>query len=282
MTGMLGELSVAVIGAGNLGAALLSGLSALGDAAPARLLAADADAAKIEAIVSRHPSVEGVSNLAAAEADVIVLAVKPHVVQPVLEEIAPTVGPEQLLISLAAAVPLVVLEEAFEEPQPIIRVMPNIAMTVHAAASGLCRNEEATAEHLELAREIFGAVGETVVVDEGQMHAVTGLSGSGPAYVFTLIEALAAGGVKKGLPQAASRLLAAQTFLGAAKLVLESGISPADLRDQVTTPGGTTIAGLHELERGGVRSALMDAVEAASDRSMELAEMLYGDDGHRH
>ncbi len=277
---MLEQRTVAVIGAGNLGSALVDGLVAAPNA-PKRLLAADASADRLRAIAARHSSVETTeSNLEAANFDIVVIAVKPHIVAPVLEEIAHALTSEQLLISLAAAVPTAAIEQSLQAPQPIVRVMPNIAMTVHATAAGLCGNAEATAEHLELAQAIFGAVGETVVVGEGQMHAVTGLSGSGPAYVFTLIEALAAGGVKMGLSVADSRRLAAQTFLGAAKLVLESGNSPADLRDQVTTPGGTTIAGLHELERGGVRSALMDAVEAATDRSIELTELLYGDGEH--
>ena len=280
---MLRELSVSVIGAGNLGAALLSGLAALGELGPARLLAADASEEQLDRLIAERPPIEPVSNLAAATADVIVLAVKPHIIESVVQEIAATLTPDQLLISLAAAVPIAVIEEALEAPQPIVRVMPNIAMTVHAAASGLCGNAEADDRHLAIAQAIFDAVGETVVVSEGQMHAVTGLSGSGPAYVFTLIEALAAGGVKMGLSAAQSRLLTAQTFLGAARLVLETGVSPADLRDQVTTPGGTTIAGLHELERGRIRSTLMDAVEAASERSIEMTELLYGDDdGHQH
>lgn len=278
---MLQQCSVGVIGAGNLGSALLGGLIGAGEGAPKRLLAADASADSLAAIAKRHPGVETThSNTEAAAADIVVIAVKPHIVSPVLEEIADSLQPSQLLISLAAAVPIAAIEASLNGPQAIIRVMPNIAMTVHATAAGLCANAEATAEHMEIARAIFGAVGETVVVGEGQMHAVTGLSGSGPAYVFTLIESLAAGGVKMGLQAKDARLLAAQTFLGAAKLVLASGISPADLRDQVTTPGGTTIAGLHELERGGVRSALMDAVEAATDRSIELTELLYGDDEH--
>jgi len=278
---MLQQRTVAVIGAGNLGSALIDGLVAAAGGAPKRLLAADASADRLAAISARHPQVETTqSNLEAASFDIIVIAVKPHIVTPVLEEIADALHSEQLLISLAAAVPIPAIEESLHGPQPIVRVMPNIAMTVHAAAAGLCGNQEATAEHLELAQAIFGAVGETVVVGEGQMHAVTGLSGSGSAYVLTLIDALTAGGVKMGLTVADSRRLAAQTFLGAAKLVLESGLSPADLRDQVTTPGGTTIAGLHELERGGVRSALMDAVEAATERSIELTEILYGDGEH--
>lgn len=278
---MLQQVNVAVIGVGNLGSALIEGLVKAGPAGPRRIVAADASAERLAALASSLPEIETTqSNIEAAAADIVVLAVKPHIVSPVLAEIAEALQPKQLLISLAAAVPIVAIEEGLQGPQPIVRVMPNIAMTVHATAAGLCGNAEATAEHLELAQAIFGAVGEAVTVTEGQMHAITGLSGSGPAYVFTLIESLAAGGVKMGLTAADSRKLAAQTFLGAAKMVLESGASPADLRDQVTTPGGTTIAGLHELERGGVRSALMDAVEAAAERSIELTEILYGDGGH--
>ncbi len=275
---MLEQRSIAVIGAGNLGSALLFGLAQMGQTSPHRLIAADSSAERLAAISARHSKILTTSSNTGSieKADIVVLAVKPNVVAPVVEEIAGALRPNQLLISMAAAVPIAAIEESLDSPQPIVRVMPNIAMTVHAAASALCGNAQATGEHMALALAIFGAVGETVVVGEAQMHAVTGLSGSGPAYVFTLIEAMAAGGVKMGLTVEAARKLAAQTFLGAARLALESGVSPADLRDQVTTPGGTTVAGLHELERGGVRSAMMDAVEAATERSIELTELLYG------
>ena len=270
------DRTIAVIGAGNLGAALASGLLREGAAPAAGLIATDVSEQRLADLAARLPGVRtSQDNRAAVSAsDVVILAVKPHLVAHVLLEIADLLRPDQLLISFAAAVSIRAIEARLDRPQPIVRAMPNIAMTVHAAATGLCANAHATSAHRNLAQSIFSTVGETVFVDEAQMHAVTGLSGSGPAYVFTVIEALAAGGVRMGLPPTAASRLAAQTVLGAAKMVLDGNQHPAVLRDQVTTPGGTTIAGLQELELGAIRGALMSAVQAASERSIELSQLL--------
>lgn len=274
MAAMLDKARITVIGAGNLGSALLSGLAEAGVSADG-LCAADASAEQRKRIESDLKLRTSASNRKAIDgADVVVLAVKPHLVGPVVAEIAADLKPKQLLISLAAAVEIAALESHLSRPQPIVRAMPNIAMTVHAAATAFCKNDAAQASHLDLAREIFEAVGETVLVGENQMHAVTALSGSGPAYVFLVAEALTAGGVKCGLAPEAALKLAAQTLLGAAEMILESGLHPAALKDQVTTPGGTTIFGLGELEQHGVRGGLMAAVDAANERSLELAELL--------
>lgn len=269
------DRTVAVIGAGNLGAALISGVLGAG-AAPVSLIAADVSGSRLADLAARHPGIRTTQDNreAVRSADIVILAVKPHLVGHVLLEIGDLFRSDQLLISFAAAVSIRSIEARLDRPQPIVRAMPNIAMTVHAAATGLCANAQATSAHRTLAQTIFSTVGETAFVDESQMHAVTGLSGSGPAYVFTMIEALAAGGVRMGLPPAAATKLAAQTVFGAAKMVLEGGQHPAVLRDQVTTPGGTTIAGLHELEMGAVRGTLMTAVQAATERSIELAQLL--------
>ncbi len=269
------DRTVAVIGAGNLGSALIAGLLDAG-ADAASVIAADVSEARLAELSARHTGIRTLPDNRAAtrEADVAILAVKPNLVAPVLLEIGGVLKPHQLLISFAAAVSMRSIESRLDDPQPIVRAMPNIAMTVHAAATGLCANAHATEAHRELAREIFSSVGETAFVDESQMHAVTGLSGSGPAYVFTMIEALAAGGVRMGLPPAAATKLAAQTLLGAAKMALDGDQHPAVLRDQVTTPGGTTIAGLHELELGALRGTLISAVEAAAERSIEIAQAL--------
>jgi pyrroline-5-carboxylate reductase len=269
--------NIALIGAGNLGGALLAGLLESKAATPDSLYAADADSERLKQLrdelgLTRSGSVNAE---AVAEADVIIIAVKPPIVAAVLADIRERLTPQQLVVSLAAAVPIRSIEQGLPDSQPLIRAMPNIAMTVHAAATALCANAHAGEEHLRLADEIFSTVGVTVFVNEAQMHAVTALSGSGPAYVFTLLEGLIAGGVKMGLPTSTATTLAVQTFLGAAKLVQESDEHPAVLRDLVTTPGGTTIAGLHAMESANVRAAMMDAVEAATARSSELERLLY-------
>jgi pyrroline-5-carboxylate reductase len=270
------DQTIAIIGAGNLGAALAAGLLRGGALAPASLVAADVSEHRLTELSTRLPGIRTMQDNRAGvrEADVVILAVKPHLVAHVLLDISDVLAQHQLLISFAAAVSIRAIESRLDHPQPIVRAMPNIAMTVHAAATGLCGNAHATSAHRTLAQTIFSTVGEAVFVEEAQMHAVTGLSGSGPAYVFTMIEALAAGGVRMGLPPAAATKLAAQTVLGAAKMVIEGGQHPAVLRDQVTTPGGTTIAGLHEMEMGAVRGTLMSTVEAATERSIELSQLL--------
>lgn len=209
---------------------------------------------------------------AAAGADVILLAVKPAVVPAVLREIAPDLSPSRLVVSIAAGVRLSQIEELLPGGVPVVRVMPNAAVQVGAGAAALCRGTHATGEHAALVRELFEAGGRCVEVTEAQMDAVTGLSGSGPAYVCLIIEALADGGVRMGLPRDVALTLAAQTVLGGAQLVLETGDHPAVWKDRVATPGGTTIAGLAVLEDAAVRGALLRAVEAATLRSAELGK----------
>jgi len=270
------NLKVAVIGAGNLGGALAAGLLRSGLVSSENMVAADRSEERLASLRADHGLARTTAdNAEAAEgADVVVIAVKPHIVADALEEIASALAEDQLVVSLAAAVPIRRIEAGLPEEQPVIRAMPNIAMTEGASATALCANEYVTDEQRETALGIFRAVGVAQFVEEAQMHAVTALSGSGPAYAFLLMDGLAAGGVKMGLAPAAAQQLAAQTLLGAAKIALASDLHPGALRDQVTTPGGTTIAGLHELELGGVRAALMSAVEAAAERSFELAQLL--------
>lgn len=204
-------------------------------------------------------------------ADVILIAVKPQIVPDALAAISEALTPQQLIISIAAGMRISRMEGSLPPSTPVIRAMPNTAATVGEAASALARGTFATSEHVELAMEMFCAVGKAVEVDERLMDAVTGLSGSGPAYVFLLIESLMDGGVKAGLTRDAARLLAAQTVYGAAKMILETSDHPAQLKDNVTTPGGTTMAALAVLERAGVRIAYMDAIEAAAERSRQLS-----------
>jgi pyrroline-5-carboxylate reductase len=205
-----------------------------------------------------------------AESDTIVLAVKPQVVGHVFKEMGPSFDSGKLLISIMAGIKTATIEGGLAGKARVVRVMPNTPALVLEGASALCRGTNATDEDLALARHIFELVGNAVVVEEKLMDAVTGLSGSGPAYVLTFIEALSDAGVKQGLTRDTATALAAQTVLGTAKLLLESREHPAVLRGNVSSPGGTTIAGMHSLERDGFRGAVMNAVEVATARSMEL------------
>ncbi|MEJ2698958.1 MAG: pyrroline-5-carboxylate reductase [Desulfuromonadales bacterium] len=202
--------------------------------------------------------------------DLVVLAIKPQIARVVLEEIAVAFSDDKLLVSILAGTSTGTLEEPFGGAPRVIRAMPNTPALVGEGATALCPGRFATVDDLLAARHLFESVGTVQVVNEGQMDAVTGLSGSGPAYVFTFIEALADGGVEEGLPRDAALALAVQTVLGAARLVREGGEHPAVLRDRVCSPGGTTIAGMKALEERGFRAALMAAVEGAAGRSREL------------
>jgi len=266
---------LAVLGAGKMGGALASGFVRGGvvaggnvrlfDAAPGKAAELSAEIGGTPAPVATATATEAIDGV-----DVILLAVKPQVIATVLAQIAPFVKPNQLIVSIAAGVRIAKIEGLLPAGTAVVRVMPNTPALVGAGASSLTKGSSATDEHLALAQSLLDAVGTTVVVDEKLIDAVTGLSGSGPAYAYLIIEALSDGGVKCGLPRDTARKLAAQTLLGASAMVLASGEHPAKLKDDVTTPGGTTIAGLAALERGGVRIALIEAVEAAAERSKEL------------
>jgi pyrroline-5-carboxylate reductase len=203
---------------------------------------------------------------------ILVIAVKPDQVDDLLREIKTKVTGKHLLISIAAGVPISRFEAALAPETRVVRVMPNTPALVGASASALALGKAARPEDGELAQRIFSAVGVAYQVNEKSLDAVTGLSGSGPAYAFLLIEALSDGGVAAGLPREIATRLAAQTLLGSAKMVLETGLHPAALKDMVTSPGGTTIDGLHELEKAGVRGALISAVRAAAEKSKKLGQ----------
>ncbi|HEX8151720.1 MAG TPA: pyrroline-5-carboxylate reductase, partial [Thermoanaerobaculia bacterium] len=209
-----------------------------------------------------------------AQADIVVLSVKPQILSKVLDEVGGSIKPDALVISIAAGVPVAAIQARLASGTRVVRAMPNTPALVDAGATALAGGEHARASDLEDARRIFDAVGITVILDESHLDAVTGLSGSGPAYVFLILEALSDAGVKVGLSRRNSQLLAAQTLLGSAKLLLETNEHPGRLKDMVTSPGGTAITGLHTLENGGVRTTLMNAVEAATRRSRELGEAL--------
>jgi pyrroline-5-carboxylate reductase len=223
-------------------------------------------------LTTAHPGLHiGQDNLAAAkEAEVIVLSVKPQGMDKLVKQIAPAIDSGKLVISIAAGVPIAAMQKGLGNGTRVIRAMPNTPALVGLGATALSAGEHATENDLQLASKIFQAVGIATVLDENLLDAVTGLSGSGPAYVFLVIEALSDAGVKVGLSRHVALKLAAQTVLGSAKMLLETGAHPGTLKDQVTSPGGTAIAGLHTLEAGGLRTTLIDAVEAATRRSKEL------------
>jgi len=266
-------LGVGFLGAGQMASALAAGWSRAGLLDPAKSLAADPFPAARDKFTPSTGIRAVASNREVVEAcDVLVLAVKPQVMAAVVGEVQPHLKPRHLVISIAAGVTLKTLGQFLGEGTRLVRVMPNTPCLVGASASGYAAGSSATPDDVALVGKLFGAVGKAFALPEHLLDAVTGLSGSGPAFVYVMIEALADGGVKVGLPRDVAQALAAQTVFGAAKMVLETGQHPAALKDAVASPGGTTIAGLHALETGGLRAALIDAVEAATLRSKELGK----------
>jgi pyrroline-5-carboxylate reductase len=262
---------VGFVGGGNMGEALIRGLLGA-NLVPAGLIAAtDVRKERTEQLAKQFGiTAHDDNSRLVREADVVVLAVKPQVMAPVLAEIAPAVGARHLLISIAAGVATPTIRTALGKDARIVRVIPNTPALVLEGATAIARGAGARADDLRIAEDIFRAVGRVVVLDEAMLDAATGVSGSGPAYVAIVIESLADGGVRMGLDRATALTLAAQTVLGAAKLLLETGMHPGSLKDMVASPGGTTIAGIAALEEGGIRAAFIRAVERATQRSREL------------
>ncbi|MGQ9511610.1 pyrroline-5-carboxylate reductase [Thermodesulfitimonas sp.] len=268
----LSGLKIGLIGGGAMGGALAAGLVSSGRVPPATILVSDVAPERLRRLEEELKiSTLQDNRLLAQEADIVLLAVKPDIVPPVLREIGSLLRPSQTLISIAAGVTLSFLEQNIPQPVPVVRVMPNTPCLVGEGASAYALGRNAGPRDAARAGAIFSAVGRAVQVREELLDSVTGLSGSGPAYVYLLIEALADGGVRMGLPRDVALVLAAQTVLGAARMVLTQGVHPAELKDRVVTPGGTTAAGLLVLEERGVRAALIRAVEAAALRSRELS-----------
>jgi pyrroline-5-carboxylate reductase len=264
------ERRIAVLGTGKIGGILLQGLLKAG-LSPERAFPTVRRSERARSLSTQLAIPVGTDNrAAAAQADVILLCVKPQAVREVLAEIQPEITPDKLLVSVAASVPTAYMEEILKKPIPVVRAMPNTPCVVGAGMTGLCKGKYATQAHLETAQLFFDTVGRTVLVEEKDMDAVTGLSASGPAFVYIILESLAEGGVKAGLPRDIAMLLAAQTLLGAATVALETGDHPALLRDAVTTPAGCTIDGIMELEEGKLRVTLIKAVAKASQRAKEL------------
>jgi len=273
---MLNDKRIAIIGTGNMGEALVSGLVGSGSSSPKNIICTDARKHKLDEIKSKYKVRTTSNNLkAVAEADIVIYSVKPQIMAAVISETAPKLDASKLIISIAAGVPLVAIESCLQKDLRLIRVMPNIAAAVKEAASALAAGEHATKEDIELAMEIFNSIGKSVFIKENYlMDAITGLSGSGPAYIFLIVDALADAGVKMGLARQEALFLAEQTVLGSAKLLMETQEHPGQLKDKVTSPGGTAIAGLATLESGGLRTTLINAVEVATNRSKELGEMM--------
>jgi len=253
--------------------ALAKGFIRAGLVAADDVLASDPSRAACEAFIKEAGGKATSSNTDVTKAsEVLILAVKPDQVSAVLSDIRDSFNPKHLLLSIAAGVPLARLEAELGEKARLIRVMPNTPALVGASASAFACNQAVRPEDTQLAETLLSAVGLAVQVKETLLDAVTGLSGSGPAYVYLFIEGLSDGGVAAGLPRDMATRLAAQTVLGAARMVLETGLHPGALKDMVTSPGGTTIEGLHELEKGKLRGTLMSAVRAATEKSKKLGQ----------
>nr|MDO8133225.1 pyrroline-5-carboxylate reductase [Candidatus Njordarchaeum guaymaensis] len=268
---MNSDLRICVIGAGKMGEALVHSLISKNAIVQSRLLAADVLKDRCEYISKRY-EIECSTDVAkiAHKCNVIIIAVKPKDIRALAETIGKFVTSKQLVISIAAGVSSDSLSKILGSDIPVIRAMPNIAILVGEGMIALARGPNSTSGHMALAEKIFSYTGRVTEVDEKQMDAVTALSGSGPAYVYTIIDALSDGGVKVGLQKELATLLAAQTALGAAKMILETKEHPAKLRDMVMTPGGTTVEGILQLEKGNVRASLMEAIVKATNKSIEL------------
>lgn len=269
---MLKDKKIAVIGGGKMGSIIAQGLISQEIISGKDITVTDIDAERRKILSSSMGlQVSDKNKDTVKNADVIILAVKPQNMAQTLKEIAPTINKSKIVISIAAGITTALVESNLAKGIRVIRVMPNTPALVSAGATAVTKGANATDEDIKLARTIFDAVGITVEVDEKLMDAVTGLSGSGPAYFFVIIEALSDAGVLMGLPRNLALKLAAQTMLGAATLCLQEGNHPAQLKDMVTSPGGTTATGLQALEEGKIRATLLAAVEAATKRSKELA-----------
>ena len=261
------------IGAGNMTEAMIRGIIQNQVVLPDRIVASDISHERREYVSKTFGIETSKDNRSLVDqCNVIFLAVKPQAVPQVLKGMGADMGPEKLLISIAAGVPIKTLSAGLPKSPRIVRTMPNTPMTVMEGAMGIASDSPAQPEDLEIVETLFRPMGRTVRIEEKLIDAVTGLSGSGPAYVFMILEALADGGVKMGLPRDVSETLAAQTLMGSAKMFLETRQNPGQLKCMVTSPGGTTIAGIHELEKGGIRASLMNAVESATKRSIELGK----------
>ena len=260
------------IGVGNMGEALLRGIIGSELMSPSDILASDVDSKKLEDLNGELGiAVAGSNCELVRRADVILFAVKPNVIETILSEVSSCLNPPKWCISIAAGVSTDIIENALGTDTPVVRVMPNTPAMVYEGMAAICPGKYASDQHTQKTQQILQAVGKVIVVQEKLMDAVTALSGSGPAFVFLIIEAMTDAGVQLGLSRVDAAALAAQTVLGAGKMVVDTEEHPAVLKNKVTSPGGTTAAGLYQLESSGVRAAIIDAVVAAAMRSKQLS-----------
>lgn len=271
---MLQDKKIGFIGSGNMGEALISGLIMSQSTAPENIICSDIREDALYELKNKLGINTTTNNIEVVEqSDIIIYATKPQILASVLKETADALDDSKLVISIAAGVPLAAIASGLGKELRLIRVMPNICAFVKESATAIAAGEFVLDGDVEMAKAIFDSVGVSVFIQENVlMDAFTGLSGSGPAYMFMIIDAMADAGVKMGLSRKDSLLLSAQTMMGSAKLMLESNEHPGQLKDRVTSPGGTSIAGIHTLEQGGLRTTIIDCVEAATQRSKELGE----------
>jgi pyrroline-5-carboxylate reductase len=273
---MLRDKHIGIIGTGNMGEALISGLIGSASSKPKNIICTDVRETILDAIREKYGVQTTTNNLdAVADSDIVIYAIKPQIMAAVLNETAKKLDMSKLIISIAAGVPMEAIESCLNKKLRLIRVMPNIAAAVKEAATAIAAGKNASEDDIKLAMTIFNSIGKTVFIPENYlMDAITGLSGSGPAYIFLIVEAMADAGVKVGLSRREALFLSAQTVLGAAKMLIETQEHPGQLRDRVASPGGTAIAGLASLESGGLRTTLINAVEVATNRSKELGQIM--------
>lgn len=266
------EGRIGLVGGGNMGSALIKGLINSGTATPEQITVAELDSDRGRGLAAETEVSVVTSAGEMDKVDLLIIAVKPMHVAGAAREFASRLAKNSLVITLAAGVPITAVAKEMGAKQAIARAMPNTPALVLKGATGIAANEFCGQEQVEIAQRVFAAVGKVAVVDEKLLDAVTGLSGSGPAYVFLFIESLADAGVRVGLDRATALTLASQTVAGAAELLIKTGQHPAELKDMVSSPGGTTITGLHVLEQGGFKGLIMDGVAAATERSQELGK----------
>ncbi len=266
---------IGFIGGGKMGEALINGILRAKLSSAGKIIVSDVDKKRCQ-LLEKETGIKTTQDnkKITSDSDIIILAVKPNMMGNVLDELNSEITSKHLIISIAAGVPLSFMESSLNEGCRVVRVIPNTPCLVGETAAGYALGKNATQADGKLVGQLLDAVGKSFLLDEKHLDAVTGLSGSGPAFIYVVIEALADGGVKMGLPRDVATTLAAQTAFGAAKMVLESDTDIGQLRDSVTSPGGTTIEGLHALGKGGLTNVLIDAVEAATKKSKSLGEAL--------
>jgi pyrroline-5-carboxylate reductase len=273
---MLNDKTIGFIGAGNMAETLLSGLISSNQSKPEHIICSDVRLNRLDQLKERYGIRTTTDNKAVIQtSEIVIYAVKPQIMAEVIKETAEVLDISKLVISIAAGVPLTAIESLIHKDLRLIRAMPNLCVAVREGATAIAAGAHARKEDIDQALTIFKSVGRCIFLKENHLlDAVTGLSGSGPAYIFLIVDALADAGVKMGLSRLDARELASQTVLGAAKMLLDTNLHPGELKDMVTSPGGTAIAGLHTLEKGGLRTTLINAVEAATLRSKELGELM--------